>query len=303
MTKIDLHVHCAPKRRDLPGQNPYLPQANYLCDPEELVALLDDQGIAAAVLMSSGEAVGDGLAVGNTDCAAICGRYPTRLRWMCNLDPCDPAKVHERLAACQAAGAVGVGELSVNQWMHSPFLSAVFAAAEDLGMPVTFHMSPEPGFNYGICDRPGLPLLEELLRAHPRLTVVGHSQPFWIEISADCPADAAGRNAMGRGPVVPGGRLEQLLERYPNLYCDLSAYSAFCALTRDEAYGAAFVERFAGRLLYATDCTNRYTVPPLGRTLVRWLAEGRISAQAAGQVFARNAARLYAPAFETVMIE
>ena len=300
MTKIDLHVHCAPQRRELSGQNPYLPQANYLCGPEELVETLNTQGITAAVLMSSGEAEGDGLTVGNAACADICRRYPTRLRWMCNLDPCDPAEVYDRLAACRAAGAIGVGELMVNQWLDSPFLSAVFAAAEELGLPVTFHMSPEPGYNYGVCDRPGLPLLEEVLRAHPRLAVVGHSQPFWTEISAGCPTDPAGRNGNGRGPVTPGGRLEQLLEQYPNLYCDLSAYSGFCALTRDEAYGATFVQRFAGRLLYATDCTNRYTVPPLGQTLERWLAEGRIGPQAAEQIFARNAARLYAPAFPSL---
>lgn len=301
MTKIDLHVHCAVCRRELPGQNPYLPEANYLCDASELLSSMDAQGIAAAVLMSSGERPGSGLTVCNDDCAAICRSHPGRLHWMCNLDPCSPETVYDRLAACQAAGAIGVGELMINEWLDSPFLSAVFAAAEALGLPVTFHMSPEPGCNYGICDRPGLPLLEELLRSHPRLMVVGHSQPFWMEISADCPTDPAGRNGMGRGPVVPGGRLEQLLERYPNLYCDLSAYSGFCALTRDEDYGPAFVRRFADRLLYATDCTNKYTVPPLGRTLDQWIAEGRISRTDGEKIFFRNAARLYGPAFDPVV--
>ena len=44
---------------------------------------------------------------------------------------------YDRMARCKEQGAVGVGELAVNQWLDSPFLTALFAAAQRLELPVT----------------------------------------------------------------------------------------------------------------------------------------------------------------------
>jgi hypothetical protein len=38
-------------------------------------------------------------------------------------------------------------------------------------------MSPEPGYAYGICDKPGLLLLEQASGASPQLKFIGHSKP------------------------------------------------------------------------------------------------------------------------------
>ena len=54
------------------------------------------------------------------------------------------------------------------------------------------------------------------------------------------------------------------MRRYPNLCADLSAYSATCAILRDEAFGLAFLEKFQNQLLYATDTLNRYQTFPAG---------------------------------------
>lgn len=277
-----------------PGENPYIPQANYICDAEELLAVMDVNDVEIAVLMSGGEtACGKDPVVTNEQCVQICKKAPGRLHWMCNIDARDATTVAQRLETCRMQGAVGVGELAVNEWLDSAICRSVLDAAEQLHLPVVFHMSPEPGFNYGVCDRPGLPLLEQALKTHPRLTLVGHSQPFWIEISADAPTQTQERNGIGSGPVVRGGRVEQLMDRYENLYGDLSAYSAYCALTRDEEYGLWFLHRYADRLFFATDCLNRYTVPPLGKQLEAWMQSGRLSGEDYEKICRKNAERVY----------
>lgn len=73
-------------------------------------------------------------------------------------------------------------------------------------------MSPKEGFQYGVVDGPGLPLLEENLKRYKGLKFIGHSQPFWHEISKDAPATPKERMKWGEGAVCPGGRLPYLFE-------------------------------------------------------------------------------------------
>ena len=64
-------------------------------------------------------------------------------------------------------GAAAVGELVVNKRIDSSYVSRIFALAQELRLPVTFHLSPEEGFSYGIVDDIHLPLLEKALKAFP----------------------------------------------------------------------------------------------------------------------------------------
>lgn len=273
------------------------PESHYVCDPDELLETMNAHGIGRAILMSSGETPDNGvhgLGAANTDCEAICSAVGGRLAWMCNFDPVCPETLRERMADLKSRGAVGVGEVMINQWMNSEFLEALFASAEELDLPVICHMSPEPGVSYGVCDRAGFPLLEQMLRRHPNLKYIGHSQVFWMEISADCPqSGAAARNGYGHGPVKAGGTLQRLFALCPNLYGDLSAYSAFCAITRDTEYGISFLERFQDRLMFATDMTNRRNVPPLERFLDNAAEEGKLSAAAYEKICRGNAQKLF----------
>lgn len=296
MKKTDVHVHCAPRQFKMAGGNPYMPQANYVAEQREIKETLQQQGIGCAVLMSSGEGPFPGtnsLGAYNPDCRDMAAADPSFFSWMCALDPVEPDTVYDRLAECKRGGAVGVGEVMVNEWLDSPFLSALFAAAEKLALPVLCHMSPEPGYGYGVCDRSGLPLLEQTLQRYPNLKFIGHSQVFWLEVSGDCPRHGnAERSAMGRGPVMPDGTVERLMRTYPNLYADLSAYSGSCAILRDEAYGLRFLHTWADRLLFGTDTTNRHTVFPLGPFLDARLADGRLDAAAYAAICHDNAKKL-----------
>ncbi len=98
-------------------------------------------------------------------------------------------------------------------------------------------------------DRPGLPGFEKMLATYRNVRFVGHSPHFWREISARVAPDVG----YPVGPVVPGGRLDELFRSYPNLYADLSAGSGYTAITRDPQFGLAFLKRWKHRLMFATD--------------------------------------------------
>ena len=284
MKKIDLHIHVAP-------QAIYKKDKLFISDPVQMLAHMDELNIEKAVLMSGGESP-DQLGY-NAANAQICKTYPDRFAWMCNVDPVSPETVYDRLAACKAQGAIGVGELMLNRPVDDPFLQAVFSAAQALSLPVTFHMSPAVGYNYGIVDLPGLPLLEAALQRYPNLKFLGHSQVFWIEISGDAPTDDKGRNSWGKGPVTPGGAVPRLFETYPNLYGDMSANSAGRAIMRDEAFGLGFLETYADRLFFATDMLNGEMTLPLGQWLEDMVNAGKLRHQTYEKILRTNAEKVF----------
>lgn len=165
--------------------------------------------------------------------------------------------------------------------------------AEELKLPVLFHMSPKEGFQYGVVDGPGLPLLEENLKRYKGLKFIGHSQPFWHEISKDAPATPKERMKWGEGAVCPGGRLPYLFETYENLYGDLSANSGGCAIMRDEEFGLAFLEKYQDRLLFGTDMANCEMTFPLGNWLDEQEHAGRLSRSAYEKICRTNAEKLF----------
>ena len=283
LKKIDLHMHVSVETICKNGKV-------FISDPESMLGHMDELEIEKAVLMSAGESAG---ALGSNEAnAAICRKYPDRFAWMCNVDTVSPETVYHRLAACKEQGAVGIGELMQNLPADDPFLQEIYSAAEKLSLPVTFHMSPSVGFNYGIVDEPGLPRLENMLQKYPNVTFLGHSQVFWIEISGDAPRDDQSRNRWGKGPVLPGGAVPRLFERYPNLCGDLSANSAGHAIMRDEAFGLAFLETYADRLYFATDMLNAEMTFPLGAWMEEKAARGQLSREACEKIFRANARRL-----------
>ena len=284
MKKIDLHLHLTP------FQIPKLGKMN-LTSGKNMIPHLEELGIAKGVLMSSSES---GLPFGtNKANKKICDQLPDRYAWMCNVSPKGKGSVYDRLARYKAEGAIGIGELTYNHKLTDPFLQEVFAAAEQLELPITIHMSPEEGYSYGVVDEPGLPMLEEVLKKYPKLKILGHSQTFWIEMSADAPKDKEGRNSWGDGPVVPGGRVPELFAKYPNLYGDLSANSGSRAIMRDVAFGLAFLETYADRLFFATDMVNKDMVFPLGAWLDEQVEKGALSRDTYNKICFENAQRIF----------
>lgn len=285
MKKIDLHMHVMTT-----WNIPKIGKLN-LSNPKRMIEHMEELGIGKAVLMSSGEKK---IPFGkNSVCEKICQEYPEHFAWMCMLDEVNPDTIFDRLRDCKKRGAIGIGEVSINKRLDNPFIQKMFAAAEELELPVTIHMSPEEGYSYGVVDEPRLPLLEEVLKKYPKLKILGHSQTFWIEMSADAPDDIEGRNSWGKGIVIEGGRVPELFAKYDNLYGDLSANSAGQAIMRDPAYGLYFLETYADRLFFATDMVNSDMVFPLGAWLDEQVANGKLSREAYEKICWKNAQRVF----------
>jgi len=174
-------------------------------------------------------------------------------------------------------GAVGVGEMQANIPFDSPLFDNLFRQIESYRLPVTLHLSPEVGYDYGVVDAPGLPGLERALKKFPDLIFIGHSQSFWAHISQNVNSEMM--KSYPSGPVAPG-RVWELMEAYPNLYADLSAGSGYNALTRDEEKGIAFLERFSEKLMFGCDLCDQSQIPPLSSWVDRQYLRGNLSEKA-----------------------
>ncbi|HVU87195.1 MAG TPA: amidohydrolase family protein, partial [Pirellulales bacterium] len=144
------------------------------------------------------------------------------------------------------AGARGFGEHKPGVKIDDPRNMALYGACAELQLPVLFHLDNERNM-----DAPGLPGLENVLREYPTLTMIGHGPGWWASIGGGTTAaDLAG---YPRGDVAPGGAIDRLMDKYPNLYGDLSAGSGAGAIKRDLKFGREFLVRRQDRLMFGTD--------------------------------------------------
>jgi predicted TIM-barrel fold metal-dependent hydrolase len=284
MEKYDIHLHLT-----LEQYPPF--EGMHVSSAENMLPHLKELGIKKGVLMSTGE--GSMIPLGtNEECEKIAEKFPEHYAWMCNVDAVKPETLRERLQKYKEAGAVGVGEVILGQRMDSAFMQVLFAAAQETKLPILMHLSPDEREGYGVVELPGLLLLRQTLEKYPDLVVIGHSQPFWHEISKDASEEADARNQWGSGPVIPGGILPKLLDEYPNLYCDLSANSGGCALMRDPSFGIDFLKKYHDRLLFGTDMTNTDMTFPLGNWIEEQCEKGMLSREICEQIFVENARKI-----------
>ena len=282
---IDIHVH-ARKIRTTSRKN----GRSYTL-PTELLALMDGAGIDKAAIMCRMSPEWGYCYVSPEEVLEMCALYPTRLIPFCNLDPrmqrnSVEADFRPMLQYYKEAGCKGVGEYIPNLPFDDPLQMNVFRQVEEVGLPLTFHVGPTLGGCYGCYDELGLPRLEKVLKECPDLKLLGHSQPFWAEISADVTDETRGGYPTGK--VTPG-RLVQLMRECPNLYGDLSAGSGCNAITRDPEFGLQFLEEFQDRLLFGTDICYPNQELPIVAFFQRLHEEQLISAEAYEKITWRNA--------------
>jgi predicted TIM-barrel fold metal-dependent hydrolase len=148
----------------------------------------------------------------------------------------------------QDAGARGLGEHKTGLVFDHPQMLQLYEACDTVGFPILFHLD-----DIRNPDTPGLPRLERVLKAFPKLPLIGHAAGFWASISGDATDADFGRYPEIPKPTTPGGALDRLMSKYPNLYGDLSEPGGEKALTRDPAFGRSFIIRNANQLLFGTD--------------------------------------------------
>jgi len=221
---------------------------------------------------------------------------PDKFFWFCNVDPraisnSPTANLGYLLEHFKSLGAKGVGEMTSNLYADDPRMDNLFSYCEELDMPVTIHIAPEPQEYYGIVDELGLPRIEKMLKKHPKLKIFGHSQPFWSEIGDNNNNEVRNKYVKGK---VQNGRLPALLREYENLYCDLSAGSGANALMRDREHAAAFIEEFSDRVLYGCDiCMHGQKFPfEFDEFLTSMRESGEISEENYIKLVRGNACRL-----------
>jgi predicted TIM-barrel fold metal-dependent hydrolase len=187
--------------------------------------------------------------------------HPDRIIPFCCLDPrcttnrperfghvAGVAGMKEILKRYQDAGARGLGEHKTGLPFNHPLMMALYEACQDLYLPILFHLDDIRSF-----DTAGLPRLEEALKAYPKLPFIGHAAGFWASISGDATDADFGRYPKVPTPVKPGGALDRLMAKYPNLHGDLSEPGGYTAIARDRKFGRDFLIRRADQLLFGTD--------------------------------------------------
>lgn len=107
--------------------------------------------------------------------------------------------------------------------------------------------------NKRIIDFPGYLLdfiqLEKAASTYPNITFIAHGPHIWNHFSIPEKEYLFHQE----GEVTEEGLLWKILEKHENIYCDLSGYSGFNALSRDPLFSKAFLEKLSGKLLFGTD--------------------------------------------------
>ncbi|MBO4297321.1 MAG: amidohydrolase family protein [Clostridia bacterium] len=250
LKKIDIHVHS--------NKTPGIPRnaaGDTFATPEQLRAMYDQIGVEKGLLLSLIKMEASFDTATTREYQEMYEAHKDLFYWFCNVDPHQGRNTPDTdlsyfLNYYKARGAKGVGEVCTNLPFDDPRMRNLFKHCQRCGMPVTIHIGVRYG-EYGIVDSLGLPGLEKTLRDFPDLQILGHSQRFWSHISGDVNEKNWGGYPAGK--VAPGGRLVELMRKYPNLTCDLSAGSGYNAMSRDPEFAYAFMEEFQDRLYYGTD--------------------------------------------------
>lgn len=239
-TLIDAHTHIGQVRQyDLP------------VTPERMIEYMDAYDVDKAVLLPLESPEATAYHISTREVLAGANRYPDRLIPFCSIDPrahpyFDDERFIDQIREYIRLGAEGFGELKCGLPVDDDRMQTLYSICEEEGLPVLMHI------DHVCCtDKVLLPGLERMLRCFPELNFILHAHGWWAHISAD--VDTADLGTYPDGSVVRGGRCDELLSQFDNLYADFSMGSGFNALTRDEAYGQEFLERHHESLLFGTD--------------------------------------------------
>ena len=287
LKKLDVHVHV-----QLEHEYPvYMRQGATPLTCDELREMYDRTGVEKGLALPgvSPEHGSDQLT--NRDARLAAAQHPETIGWwFCNIDPrwltnSPEADLSIPMTYYKSLGAKGIGELTANLPVDDPMMHNLFRHAEKCGLPILFHVGQQ-GDDYGIVDGLGLHRIEEALQRFPKLRLIGHSHKWWSEISGDCSWENRAGNP--KGPVVPGGRVIELMRNYPNMYADLSAGSGENAVMRDPAFGYRFLEEFQDKLFFGVDNCTAGNYRELSRFLDEGVEMGRISQKAYNKICREN---------------
>jgi uncharacterized protein len=256
---IDMHMH-APRGGDLKTA------------AAELLKNMDECGVQKTILFcTTGKAF--------DDYAAVFGKYPDRIELWCGFDFSGnvPASTIAELERCVKLGAKGVGEISdkgsglrgATPTMHlnDARMDPILDKLAELKLPINVHMG-DPKWMYEPMDIHNdllfeslyfrldnkkdiksldemLAILEGAVKKHPKTTFVAcHFANQTYDLA----------------------KLGNLLDKYPNLYSDVSQREAYLAAI--PRYAKQFIEKYADRIVWGTD--QGYSLPMYRNSFHIW---------------------------------
>lgn len=260
---IDMHMHAPRGNADLEAA------------AKELINNMNECGIEKTILFC-----GTGKAF--DDCAASFGKYPDRVQLWCGLDLTgSSADAIKELERCVKKGAKGVGEMSdkgsgllrgdsPSMHMDDPKMDPILDRMAELALPMNFHCG-DPKWMYEKMDAHNdllfesyyfrldnkknilnleqlIGTLENTLKKHPKNIIIC---PHFINQTYNL-------NNLGK-----------LLDKYPNLYTDVSQRESYVAAI--PRFAKKFIEKYADRIVYGTD--QGYSIPMYRNTFHIWQTE------------------------------
>ncbi|OYT64718.1 hypothetical protein B6U74_04950 [Candidatus Bathyarchaeota archaeon ex4484_205] len=262
--------------------------------PEQLLEIMDFWGIDKAVVLPIVSPEGAFEIERMDEALLVAERCPDRLIPFVNVDArmfenspaTDFTKVLEEY---KERGCKGLGEVTSKLYVDDPRVMKLYEACGNLDLPIIIHFTSPRG-KYGLVDEIHLPRLERMLQKYPNTPFLGHAPAFWCEV--DKYVTEEDRNKYPEGKIKEPGRVPELLEKYPNLYGDLSAESGYNAVNRDWEFAAWFLDKFQDKLLFGTD----YGLTDLDLRHVelynRFLEEGIINDRIYDKIMWQNATKL-----------
>jgi predicted TIM-barrel fold metal-dependent hydrolase len=209
-------------------------------DPEGVYNHIKGSGESRAVLLGGRDSGG---------AKASMQAHPGRFVRFARADVSKPESIAEMTKDLKD-GAIGLGEIKSHVALDGPEMRRVYALATDARVPVTVHFQEVPHFDGEGVFNTGFPRLGSILKAYPRMTMFGHADAFWANVSEDVPKDVA--YPLGR--IKPGGLTDKWLAEFPNLYGDMSANSCNNCLYRDPEFMRGFLDRHQDKLIFGSDC-------------------------------------------------
>ena len=218
---------------------------------EELLRWMDAHSVAQAVVLPLSSPESSSYMITTDFVLAQTAPFRDRLIPFCSIDPRTSytggrKALVEMLKKYVDAGAKGFGEHKPGVTIDDPRSMEIYAACAELKLPLLFHID-----NLRNMDKPGLPGLAKAIEANPDCNFIGHGPGWWASISGGVTDKDLG--GYPKGKVAPGGAMDALMEKYPNIYADLSAGSGAGAISRDLEFGREFLIRRADRVMFGTD--------------------------------------------------
>jgi len=288
MKKFDIHCHVF-KEKGFPREDGLF----YLV-PDEMLKVFEEKNVAFGTILP--EVHYEGSMTGQIqrieEVIDIVNAYPDKFCFFMNLVPHSfyknpEADYSEMIEYYLNLGAKGVGEMCANYTFYDPLMDNVLFYVNKYKLPLIMHMTHNEFCDYGIRDDMELSGLERAAQKWPDITFLCHSTDFWNKISGEGP-----QTGYPTDKVAPGGRVVELMRKYPNIHGDLSAGSGLNAISRDREFGAKFLTEFQDKLYFGQDYCAPTNNMKHSEYLDELLESGEISQEVYNKVCWKNAVNL-----------